>query len=129
MPMGKKRRTLTADEERLLKAFAQLSATQRETLQSFAEFLVSQADNSPEESGPPAEPQPIPRPASETVVAAIKRLNATYFMLEDRSGLLNESSALMTQHVMQGRDLCEVIDELEALFARFYDEWRAEQST
>jgi len=28
----------------------------------------------------------------------------------------------MTQHVMQGRAVDEVIDDLEALFARFYQE-------
>ena len=40
----------------------------------------------------------------------------------DKPELLNETSVLMTQHVMQGRDIEEVIDELEVLFRRFYDE-------
>ena len=40
----------------------------------------------------------------------------------DKPQLLNESSVLMTQHVMQGRDVNEVIDDLEVLFARFYQD-------
>ena len=40
----------------------------------------------------------------------------------DKSLLLNETSALMTQHVMQGKDAVEVIDELELLFRRVYEE-------
>ena len=123
-----RRKGRTAAEERLLSSFGQLSATQQETLQAFADFLLQQAAATPSEAVPPPEPRHIPRPESESVVAAIKRLNASYFMLEDRAGLLNETSVLMTQHVMQGRDLAEVIDELEAVFARFYEEWRAEQS-
>ncbi len=122
-----KRKTLTATEETLLSLFGRLSTGQRETLLSFAEFLAAQTTQDPAEAPPLPEPRPIPRPAQESVIAAIKRLNASYFMLEDRAGLLNETSVLMTQHVMQGRDIGEVIDELEAVFARFYAEWRAEQ--
>jgi len=96
--MGK-RKSLTAAEKKLLAQFECLSETQ---------------------------PRYTPRPEQESVVAAIKRLNATYFMLEDHAGLLNEASVLMTQHVMQGRDINEVIDELETVFARFYGEWRSE---
>jgi len=124
--MGK-RKALTPTEEELLSLFGRLSDSQRETLLSFAEFLASQASQEPAEAPPPPQPRHIPRPRQESVIAAIKRLNAAYFMLEDRAGLLNETSVLMTQHVMQGRDIGEVIDELESVFARFYEEWRAEQ--
>jgi hypothetical protein len=54
------------------------------------------------------------------VVVAIKRLRATYPMLEP-SKLLTETYELMTQHVMQGRDRVEVIDELEVIFRRHYE--------
>jgi len=47
-------------------------------------------------------------------------------MLE-KPELLNASSVLMTQHVMQGRAIDEVIDELETLFERFYQELLDEQ--
>jgi hypothetical protein len=49
----------------------------------------------------------------------MKRLSATYHML-DKSKLLNETSALMAQHVMQGRPAHEVIDELEVVFELHY---------
>ena len=78
------------------------------------EFYAPQVD-------PTQEPQVIPRPENESVVAAIKRLTATYPML-DKPQLLNETSALMTKHVMQGVGVVEVIDELEDLFLRFYNE-------
>ena len=125
--MGKKQKGSTAAAKKLLAQFEQLPDAQRETLLDFAGFLVSQISTAPVESVPPAEPRHLPRPDQESVIAAIKRLNETYFMLEDRAGLLNETSVLMTQHVMQGRDISDVIDELETVFARFYDEWRAEQ--
>ncbi len=121
-----KHKNLTAAEKMLLARFGGLSETQRETLLSFAEFLAARTPQAPLEATPPPEPRYAPRPEQESVIAAIKRLNGAYFMLEDRAGLLNETSLLMTQHVMQGRDTREVIDELEALFARFYEEWRTE---
>jgi len=124
-----RRKGRTTAEKQLLAHFERLSDSQRETLLSFAEFLAQQSASLPAESAPVAEPRAIARPPQESVVAAIKRLNNTYFMLEDRAGLLNETSVLMTQHVMQGRDIDEVIDELEAVFARFYDEWRRERSS
>ncbi len=127
--MIKKQKGSTAAEKLLRAQFEQLSDTQRETLLAFAEFLVSQSSRAPVEPVPPAEPHKFPRPDQESVIAAIKRLNKTYFMLEDRAGLLNETSVLMTQHVMQGRDISDVIDELETVFARFYDEWRVEQTS
>ncbi len=126
--MGK-RKSLTPAEKDLLTRFEHLSDARRETLLSFADFLVSQTTVVPAVPVPPAEPRYIPRPEQESVIAAIKRLNATYFMLEDRASLLNETSALMTQHVMQGRDIRKVVDELETVFARFFAEWQSEQAS
>jgi hypothetical protein len=65
-------------------------------------------------------PRDIPRPHSETVVAAMRRLSQTFHML-DTSALLHEASDLMTAHLMQGRPAAEVIDELEAVFRRHYE--------
>ena len=42
-------------------------------------------------------------------------------MLDSRH-LLDEASLLMSQHVMQGRGVVEVIDELEIIFSRKYEE-------
>ncbi len=106
-------------DKRLCALFTNLSEADRQTLLAFAEFLYArqQASSLPEL----APPQPIPhaRPAQESVVAAIKRLAATYPML-DKSKMLHETAGLMTQHLMQGRAASEIIDELESVFLRYY---------
>ena len=66
---------------------------------------------------------PIPRPEAESVVAAIRRLSASYFMLERRD-MLNETAALMSAHVLQGRPAPKVVEELEALFEARYQQYR-----
>lgn len=108
---------MTADERRLLRLFRALSEGKRAGLLDYAEFLLARA---PAEAAPvPQTPQDIARPAQESVVKAIKRLRATYPML-DRAKLIHETSALMSQHLAQGRAAVEVIDDLEALFARHF---------
>lgn len=67
-------------------------------------------------------PEPLPRPAEESVVAAMKRLRQSYHML-DHSKMLHECSGLMAGHLMQGRPASEVIDELEVLFTRHYQRY------
>ena len=113
-------------EQKLLELFRALDAVDRATLLSFAEFLSNRAGRTAAPVAPPApkeipEPLDIPRPAEESVVKAVKRLAATYPML-DKSRMLGETSDLVAQHIVQGRDAKEVIDELEAVFRRFYDE-------
>lgn len=112
-------------ESRLRRILRRLPPTQQETLVSFAEFLAERHPPEDEEA-PVPEPEAIPRPQEETVVKAMKRLSATYPML-DKSRLLNETSALMSQHVMQGRPAQEVIDELEILFSRQYRRFCGEE--
>ena len=73
-------------EKRLRQIFDTLNEADRQTLLAFAEFLHSRAV--PEL---PPEKMSIPRPAEESVVAAIKRLTATYPML-NRSELLSGTS-------------------------------------
>ncbi|MDJ0738109.1 MAG: Crp/Fnr family transcriptional regulator [Gammaproteobacteria bacterium] len=121
--------TLPADQQRLLALFARLSAPQREQLTAFAEFLAergSSDDAAAAAAGEPHDQPPldIPRPDSESVVAAIRRLSKTFHML-DKDPLLHETSALMTAHVMQGRSASDVIDELEIVFRRHYDRARS----
>ncbi len=114
------RSRLPADQRRLLKLFGRLGESDRATLIAFAEFLAGRKDVAPSQlSDRRAVPDPIPRPAEESVVAAIKRLSQSYFML-DREAMLSETSALMGAHVMQGRPAADVIDELEELFASHY---------
>lgn len=77
------------------------------------------------ESAP--EPTPQPRPERESVIAAIRRLTLTYPML-DRGPMLHQTAALMSAHVLHGRSAAAVIDELEALFLRQYQDARARRA-
>ena len=113
---------MSSEEKRLLRLFRALSEGGRSSLLDYAEFL--QTRNVASEPVPAARfPLDIPRPAVESVVKAIKRLMSTYPMLE-RDKLLHETSALMTSHVMHKRPAVEVIDELEAVFKRHYDNFQ-----
>nr|WP_236717268.1 Crp/Fnr family transcriptional regulator [Acidihalobacter prosperus] len=100
--------------------FDALPEADRRTLIAFAEFL---AERAPKPEPVAAAPVPHPRPEKESVVKAVRRLAATYPML-DKAKMLNQTSALMAQHVMQGRDAVEVIDELEVLFETHYLQYR-----
>lgn len=106
----------SAQEQRRLAAlFEAMSDRGREMLLEYAEFLASR-HHRPISS---LEPLNIPRPETETVVAAIRRLVETFPMLE-RSALFNETSGLMAQHMLYARPAPEVINQLEVLFQRHY---------
>lgn len=116
-------------EDELLELFRTLGASERAHLLAFAQFLHSRrGGGSPADAvsarmpGPVEIPEPvaIPRPEEESVVKAVKRLARTYPML-DKSKMLTDTSALVMQHVVQGRDAAEVIDELEIVFQRHYE--------
>ena len=113
-------------EKRLTGILRKLPAAQAGTLLEFAEFLLVRHGAAGREEGKPAgatevpAPVEIPRPAEETVVKAVRRLRATYPMLDARK-LLNQTSELMTQHIVQGREAIEVIEELEILFRSHYE--------
>lgn len=110
---------MTAEERRLLRLWRALDGAARQSLSDYAEFLVSRH---PRPSAEVAQaPLDLPRPAEESVVKAIRRLMATYPML-DRDKLLHETSALMTRHVVHKQPAPAVIDELELVFRRYYDE-------
>lgn len=108
-------------EKKLLRLFGGLSAEQQDTVLAFVEFLA--ARNPAPAAVVPQTPQPIPRPAEESVVKAIKRLRETYPMLNPDK-LLHETSGLMMRHVMNGKPAAEVIDALEALFAGHYQSFK-----
>lgn len=106
--------------------FQQLPQAEQLNLIAFAEFLRSRSGSVPRRvPAPPPEPvvipepEQIPRPQQESVVKAVKRLSQTYPML-DKSAMLDDTSTLVMQHVIQGRDAAEVIDELEIVFERYY---------
>ncbi len=124
---------MTSEEKRLLELVGGLTPGERDSLLAFAEFLQTRrsAGGIGAVAVPAAKmverPKPldIPRPDNESVVAALKRLTTTYPML-DKSKLLNDTSGLVTQHIMQGRPQVEVVDELEAIFTRHYQLLRDE---
>jgi hypothetical protein len=114
-------------ERQLCKLYRTLASEDRVTLLAFAEFLTARsAEAEPDAQEGLLEPKSSPRPSSESVVGAIKRLSKNYYML-DRSAMLNDTSSLMGAHVLQGRPASAVIDELEALFSRYYEEYREQR--
>ena len=115
-------------EQQLIGCFRQLEAADRATLIAFAEFLAQRdpaavpASPAPAAAAMPAvipPPEPIERPASETVVGALKRLSRTYPML-DKSQMLSATSDLVAQHILQGTAASEAIDALEQVFREHY---------
>jgi len=99
----------------------QLGDEHQQAVVDYATFLVQQYKiKIPVETG--LKPVAIARPEQETVIAAIKRLKQTYYML-DTENLLDETSSLMGQHILRGREALEVIDELQSLFEAKYENY------
>lgn len=107
-------------EKETLKIFRALNNAQQQTVISFMGFLLSQGENKPENKL--LLPNMTPRPDKESVIKAIRRLRATYSML-DQNRLFNETSQHMTSHLLHGKPAAEVIDELEAMFANQYQRY------
>jgi hypothetical protein len=101
----------------LTELYESLDEERKQSLCDFADFLYAKADPVVKEVPPPEE---IPRPEEETVVGAIKRLKSKYHMVESMS-VFSKASSLMTDHMVSGRDVIEVIDEMEALFDDAYN--------
>ena len=112
--------SLDKQQRRLLNRYQSLSEQDRQTLLRFAEFLGSkhESDKIALQSQIP-EPMHETAPPDESVIAAIRRLSKTYFMVE-KEDLLHETSGLMAEHVMQGKSAPDVIKKLEALFQHHY---------
>jgi len=109
---------MTSAERALLNHFRQLNPAQQQTAQDFLAFLASRPQEFVAEDMP--QPVEIPRPEQESVVKAIKRLRATYPMLEPNK-LLNDTSNQMSRHMIHSVPAVEVIDELELVFKRHYE--------
>ena len=133
-------------EQRLLDILRSLPETEAGSLLDYAEFLLlrapqkqlletlstaaagaSMAESSSLPSSLPEvapeiniEPADIPRPETETIIGAVKRLSKTYHMLSTDK-MLHETADLVGQSMMGTRDTAEVIDELEKVFRRYYE--------
>ena len=100
----------------LIELYESLDDERKQSLCDFADFLYAKAGPVVKEI--PA-PEDVPRPEQETVVGAVKRLKTKYHMVESMM-VFSAASSLMTDHMVKGRDLVEVIDEMEALFEDAY---------
>jgi len=105
------------ETKKLLGFYRDLPDEVAQQLLDFAEFLAARYKVEAKEISLPEE---ISRPENESVVIAIKRLSATYPML-NKDTLLNETASLVSQNLLQGRDAVEVIDELEVIFSKQYE--------
>ncbi len=115
---------MNKSEKQLLNLYRDLPQAARTNLLDFAAFLAERYSTQVHVA---AEPLDIPRPAEESVIAAVKRLSATYPML-NKDTMLHETSALVAQHLVQGRDAREVIDELEEIFRQRYQSLQQDDS-
>jgi hypothetical protein len=98
-------------ESRLREIWRRLDGGNRASLIDYAEFLLAR-------QAPPT-PTLLPRSPEETVVQAIRRLNASYPMLK-RHSLAARVEDLLAAHMVDGRPAAEVIDELEQFYAEQY---------
>ncbi len=112
-------------ERKLIKLFKSLDDTSRESFLAFGEFLQSRSKNASEMTEVISEPVNIPRPEEESVIKAIKRLSATYPMV-DKENILHPISDLMTSHMISGRSASEVIDDLQDVFSKEYESIKSE---
>jgi hypothetical protein len=101
----------------LIDLYESMDDERKRSLCDFADFLYAKAD--PVSKEIPA-PDDIQRPQEETVVGAVKRLKLKYHMIDSMS-VFSTASDLMTEHMVKGRDVIEVIDEMEILFEGAYD--------
>jgi hypothetical protein len=107
---------LKKSKKKLLKYFEILPDEAAQQLIDFAEFLAAKYQIEVTEI---ALPENIDRPEKESVVAAVKRLSATYPMI-NKDSILDKTASLVTQNLVQGRDVVAVIDELEQVFSETY---------
>lgn len=122
---------MSRSEKKLLSQYQALPEQAQQSLLDFCNFLSHQyqGERLPDSVtvAEQAQPKDIPRPKDESVVLAMRRLSDTYFML-NKDDLLHKASALMSQHILQGRDAVEVIDDLEVLFLESYNQLVEQQT-
>ena len=110
--------------QRLTRLMEGMSHEHKRSLVDYAEFLKQKTQQLTQNVDPQEKLQPLPhpRPEGENIINAIKRLRATYHMLNTDS-LLDETSSLMTQHIVHGRAAIDVIDDLETLFEQHFQKY------
>ncbi len=104
------------NSQKLIELYEAMDPERQRSLCDFADYLYAQAEPVSKEIPPP---DLIPRPEKETVVGAVKRLKTSYHMVESMT-IFSAASSLMTDNMVKGRDVVEVIDEMEQLFENAY---------
>lgn len=121
--------TTQDDATRLVQMFDLLSPTHRETVLSFAEYLVdrnrrpgdaSVRDRSEVSAGVLAQPAFEERPEDETVTAALSRLTRVYHMLDTDTLVERASDELLSRDAIASMSQRGLVDELERFFAEHY---------
>jgi len=100
----------------LIELYESMDEDRKRSLCDFIDYLYAQAEPISKDIPPPDKKS---RPEKETVVGAVKRLKLTYHMVESMT-VFSEASSLMTEHMVKGRDVVEVIDDMEILFEKAY---------
>lgn len=115
---------MKTEKQQLNQLFEGLDQQGRNSLLDYANFLFSKNQQASSAADRHIKQKPLdtPRPSEESVLAAIKRLRASYFMI-DTDGMINQTSSLVTQFMLQGRPADEVIDDLEQLFNDHYQKY------
>lgn len=121
--------TAQDDATRLVQLFDLLASAQRDTLLSFAEFLVDRSrhpndapigERSLASPGPLSQPAFEDRPDEETVSAALSRLSRVYHMLDTESLVERASDELLSRDAIATLSQRGLVDELERFFAEHY---------
>ena len=108
--------SMIKSNKELIDLYEAMDDERKLSLCDFADFLYAKAGPVVKEIPPPED---VPRPEQETVVGAVKRLKTKYHMVESMT-VFSAASSLMTDHMVKGRDVVEVIDEMEVLFEEAY---------
>ena len=108
--------SMIKSSKELIDLYEAMDDERKLSLCDFADFLYAKAGPVVKEIPPPEDVQ---RPEQETVVGAVKRLKTKYHMVESMT-VFSAASSLMTDHMVKGRDVVEVIDEMEVLFEEAY---------
>ncbi len=111
--MAKKERSAKTE---LLALIERLPEPALSSLAEFAGFLADKYPFEPEQ----VTVNPIPRPETEGIIAAIKRLTKTYPML-DKKVVFDQTALAMSDHVLEDQDATHSIDRLERIFREAYE--------
>ena len=107
---------LAPQDQHSLLAFAQFLLVREGRLSEGLGEFVGSSPVTPVEIPTPLD---IPRPESEPVIAAVRRLRETYPML-DRQKLFNDTADVVSMGMMGLRPPIESIDRLEEIFLLSY---------